>query len=59
MEESQIGLARSAAEAGGHANAMFHVGSVTDLLLRTTLSTLLTATLFSCTFRTHGQRWPK
>ncbi len=31
MEELQIGLARSAAEAGGHANATFHVGSVTDL----------------------------
>ena len=31
MEESQIDLARSAAEAGGHANATFHVGDVTDL----------------------------
>ena len=31
MEESQIGLARSAAEAGGHANATFHVGDVTGL----------------------------
>ena len=31
MEESQIGLARSAAEAGGHANATFHVGSVLEL----------------------------
>ena len=31
MEESQIGLARSAAQAGGHSNATFHVGSVTDL----------------------------
>ena len=31
MEESQIGLARAAAEAGGHANATFHVGDVTDL----------------------------
>ena len=31
MEESQIGLARAAAEAGGHANATFHVGDVTAL----------------------------
>ena len=31
MEESQIALARSAAEAGGHANATFHVGDVTKL----------------------------
>ena len=31
MEESQIGLARSAAKAGGHDNATFHVGGVTDL----------------------------
>ena len=31
MEESQVMLARSAAEAGGHANATFHVGDVTDL----------------------------
>ena len=31
MEASQIGLARSAAEAGGHGNATFHVGGVTDL----------------------------
>ena len=31
MEESQIDLARSAAEAGGHANTTFHVGDVTDL----------------------------
>ena len=31
MEESQIGMARSAAAAGGHDNATFHVGDVTDL----------------------------
>ena len=31
MEESQIDLARTAAEAGGHHNATFHVGDVTDL----------------------------
>ena len=31
MEESQIDLARSAAEAGGHANTTFHVGDVTNL----------------------------
>ena len=31
MEESQIALARSAAEAGSHANATFHVGDVTKL----------------------------
>ena len=31
MEESQIDLARAAAEAGGHANTTFHVGDVTDL----------------------------
>ena len=31
VEESQIGLARAAAEAGGHRNATFHVGNVTDL----------------------------
>ena len=31
MEESQIDLARAAAAAGGHANATFHVGDVTDL----------------------------
>ena len=31
MEESQIGLARAAAEAGGHRNATFHVGDVTAL----------------------------
>ena len=31
IEESQIDLARSAAEAGGHGNATFHVGSVTEL----------------------------
>ena len=31
MEESQIAMGRSAAEAGGHANAIFHVGDVTAL----------------------------
>ena len=31
MEESQIELARASAEAGGHSNATFHVGSVTEL----------------------------
>ena len=31
MEESQIALARAAAEAGGHSNAAFHVGDVTNL----------------------------
>ena len=31
MEESQIGMARSAAEAGGHSNANFHVGDITAL----------------------------
>ena len=31
MEESQVEMARSAAEAGGHDNATFHVGDVTDL----------------------------
>ena len=31
MEESQIELARAAAEAGGHKNAKFHVGDVTSL----------------------------
>ncbi len=31
IEESQINLARAAAEAGGHHNATFHVGDVTDL----------------------------
>ena len=31
MEESQIDLARAAAKAGGHSNATFHVGDVTDL----------------------------
>ena len=31
MEESQIGLARSVAAAGGRANANFHVGDVTDM----------------------------
>ena len=31
MEESQIGLAKAAAEAGGHGNATFHVGDVTNL----------------------------
>ena len=31
MEESQIELARAAAASGGHANATFHVGDVTDL----------------------------
>ena len=31
IEESQIDLARSAAEAGGHGNVTFHVGSVTEL----------------------------
>ena len=31
MEASQVELARAAAEAGGHANATFHVGDVTDL----------------------------
>ena len=31
MEESQIGLARAAAAAGGHGNATFHVGDVTEL----------------------------
>lgn len=30
-EESQINIARAAAQAGGHANAHFHVGSVTEL----------------------------
>lgn len=31
MEESQIAMARSAAEAGGHDNTTFHVGDVTAL----------------------------
>ena len=31
MEESQIGIARASAEAGGHSNATFHVGDATDL----------------------------
>ena len=31
MEESQIAMARAAAEAGGHANAKFHVGDATAL----------------------------
>ena len=31
MEESQINMARAAARAGGHDNATFHVGDVTDL----------------------------
>ena len=31
LEESQIGLARSATQAGGHDNVTFHVGDVTDL----------------------------
>ncbi len=31
MEESQIDLARAAAEAGGHGNAVFHVGNVNSL----------------------------
>ena len=31
IEESQIGLARAAARAGGHNNATFHVGDVTSL----------------------------
>ena len=31
MEESQIELARAAAEAGGHSNAKFHVGDITAL----------------------------
>ena len=31
MEESQIGMARSAAGAGGHSNATFHVGDITAL----------------------------
>ena len=31
IEESQIDLARSPAEAGGHGNVTFHVGSVTEL----------------------------
>ena len=31
MEESQVDMARAAAVAGGHDNATFHVGDVTDL----------------------------
>ena len=31
MEESQVEMARAAAAAGGHDNATFHVGDVTDL----------------------------
>lgn len=31
IEESQVAMARSAAEAGGHGNATFHVGDITDL----------------------------
>ena len=31
LEESQIEIAKAAAAAGGHANATFHVGSVTEL----------------------------
>ena len=31
MEESQIGMAQSAAGAGGHSNATFHVGDITAL----------------------------
>ena len=31
MEESQINIAQAAAQAGGHANATFHVGDVTEL----------------------------
>ena len=49
MEESQIAMARSAAEAGGHANATFHVGDATALPSMTTLSTSPTVTPYSCT----------
>ena len=59
MEESQIGLARSAAESGGHANTTFHVGDVTDLPSRTTTSTSPTATPFSCTFPTPRRCCPR
>ena len=31
VEESQIGMARAAAKAGGHDNATFHIADVTDL----------------------------
>ena len=31
LEESQVAMARGAAEAGGHGNATFHVGDATDL----------------------------
>lgn len=31
MEETQIALARSAAESGGHENVAFHVGNINDL----------------------------
>ena len=31
MEESQVGIARAAAKAGGHTNATFHVGDATRL----------------------------
>ena len=31
MEESQIAMARAAAAAGGHDNATFHVGDITDM----------------------------
>ena len=31
MEESQIAMARDAATAGGHGNATFHVGDITDM----------------------------
>ena len=34
MEESQINVARAAAQAGGHANATFHVGDVDRSSLR-------------------------
>ena len=52
MEESQINVARAAAQAGGHANATFHVGDVTAFPSRTTPSTPPTVTRCSCTSRT-------
>lgn len=51
MEEAQIAIARSAAKAGGHANATFHVGDVTNLSLTTATLTSPSVTPCSPTSR--------
>ena len=59
MEASQIDIARSIAEAGGHDNATFHVGDVTDLPFEDSSFDMAHGHAISPTFRIPRRPWPR